>query len=43
MVEQINYHDQINSMIQALYNQDHDVRVFVIENVLHNLMEVNSH
>jgi hypothetical protein len=41
MVEQINYHDQINLMIQVLYNQDHDVLVFVIENVLHNLMEVN--
>ncbi len=41
MVEQINYHDQINLMIQVLYNQDHGVLVFVIENVLHNLMEVN--
>jgi len=41
MVEQINYHDQINLMIQVLYNQDHDALVFVIENVLHNLMEVN--
>ncbi len=41
MVERINYHDQINLRIQVLYNQDHDVLVFVIENVLHNLMEVN--
>jgi len=41
MAEQINYHDQIDSMIPILYNQGHDVLVFVIENVLHNLMVVS--
>lgn len=40
MVVQTNLHDQIDLKIPMLYNQDHDVHVFVIENVLHNLTEV---